>query len=196
MFRPAKNLIVLMSLFSSEGMAQTDSTKKSGKWYKPAGVVAEYAGGFGVFSAGILFEPFKKYEISLTAGHTPPEFGNIWTANLLISYEPWKVSVTDNLSVSLLKSGVFTSVNFNRNIPLTWTKDYPEDYYWWSSSFRFGPFINTELKLKPENSKMNYIYFFRCLTNDLYLAGIITNYKELGIKDILVLGMGFKVMWP
>jgi len=197
MTAPVKSLIVFLCFFSFNISAQTDSvpqSKRSSKWYVPDGVTLQYAGGFGMLSAGAIYQPSKRSEINITAGYTPSYFGNIWTANLFGSYTPITIKPTSELSLYLLKSGLFVNFNFGKNIYLIWPSYYPENYYWWNSSMRFGPFINTELKYAPEKSLFTYTFMFHCNTNDLYLASYLTNIHTIHLHDILVFGLGIKVM--
>lgn len=184
------SLIVLLLLISFFTSAQIPKEKK---WYSPEGLTIMYAGGFGMLSAGPVFYHGNKLESSLTFGYTPAAYGNIATINLLSGFKGFEIGKNKKISAQLLKAGVFVNFNIGNNIPLKWPDVYPEKYYWWNSSMRFGPYIDTGLKYSPAMHKFNYNIFFHCNTNDLYLASYILNPKTLSIYDILVFGIGIKI---
>ncbi|MDP1621115.1 MAG: hypothetical protein Q8M08_02130 [Bacteroidales bacterium] len=194
----AKSLIVFLCIFNVAGYAQFDSTltqPKKRSWYLPNGFYTEYAGGFGMLSAGILFRPLKKTEVAISVGYTPPVHGNIWTANALVSYTLFRIRLNKQFTFHLLKTGAFVNFNFGKNIYLKWPSRYPDDYYWWNSSIRYGPFVDTELKYSPVKNNFACTFFFQCLTNDLYLYSYLPNMRFFSFCDILVFGIGIKVSW-
>lgn len=187
-----KSLIMLLLLFNSVSKAQTESLAHKKKWYIPTGCSVEYAGGFGMLSAGALFTPFKKTELAVTTGYTPPEFGNIWTVNFLLSYSPINIQLTKKIAFAPLNIGCFTSFTFGDNIYIVRPSKYSVRYYWWNSSIRVGPFIEADLKYKLNDHHRSIDFFFQCLTNDLYLATYLPNTEHISFGDILVFGLGGK----
>ena len=101
MLQQRKSLIAVLLLFDLSALAQNDSIMQNRKWYVPTGITAEYAGGFGMVSAGALFTPLKKTELAIIGGYTPVEFGNIWTVNLLFSYSPLQLKLNERLRACL-----------------------------------------------------------------------------------------------
>lgn len=190
-----RNLFALLLLISTVCPGQ-DSLHSNGSkhhWYVPDGVSAEYAGGFGMISAGILYHWSKNSEVGLTAGYTPHEYGNMWSGNFLISYTLLPVRISKHIELNLLKTGVFINFNFGKNVYVKWPSYYPENYYWWNSSVRYGPFIDSEVKFKPEKSKLVYALFFQCLTNDLYLYTYFPNTRFVKLEDIIYFGAGIRI---
>lgn len=185
----------VLLVFNSTAFAQSDSLILKPKWYLPKGVLAEYAGGFGIMSVGAIYIPIKQTELTLSIGYTPPAYGKIWTANILGSYKPFRVKLNEEFSIIPLNLGAFANFNFGDNIHLLWPDKYPDDYYFWNSSLRFGPFLNTELSFDPKQMKSTYTFFFQCLTNDLYIANYLPNTHSLSFSDILILGIGFKFLY-
>jgi hypothetical protein len=196
MLQKVKSLTAFLFIFNVPGFAQTDTgdtaTAKP-RWYFPCGIVTQYAGGFGMFSIGPLFKPLKKTEVAITTGYTPPSYGGIWTANFLISYSPLNVKAGKYFTLNLFQAGAFANFNFGKNIYFTWPEKYPENYYWWTSSLRFGPFINTEVKYSPVTSKNAYTFFFQCNSNDFYIASYTGNRRAISLSEILVFGIGLKI---
>jgi hypothetical protein len=192
-----KNLIVLQCLFSTIVFAQVDSTesKISRKWYLPDGATVQYAGGFGMLSAGVIYQPTSRIETAITMGYTPPAYGKVWTTNFFGSYTFIKYQPCERISFNLLKAGAFVNLNFGKNIYLNWPDRYGDYYYWWNSSMRFGPFLDTELKYSPSKGPVNYVFSLQCNTNDLYLASYFPNYRTLEFHEILVLGFGVKILF-
>ncbi len=179
--------------FSVPGLAQNSDEEIKKNWLIPKGYSIEFAGNFGMFSMGAIYEPLRKTELALTVGYTPPEYGDIWTANALASYNFYRINLNKNLKLYPLRTGMFMNINFGDNIYLNWPSIYTDDYYWWNSSLRFGPFINTELQYNHPGSGIGINYFFQILTNDLYLLTYFPNTESLNIYDILVLGTGIKI---
>jgi hypothetical protein len=186
------NLIILILLFSSRVIAQNDTLEKKHTWYKPCGVKIEYAGGFGMVSAGSVFQIIRKLELEVSAGYTPSNYGNIGSVNLLTTYKPFKIRINDKLTWLPFEPGFFATVHIGKNIYLVWPDNYPNEYYHWNSAFRFGPFVSTELNWKLNRNKNSVSVLFHSLTNDLYLATYFTNLQSVEIMDILVFGIGVK----
>ena len=188
-----KSLPVLLWLINSVCFAQDSLPNNKRRWYVPDGGVAEFAGGFGMASVGVLYHWSKNSEVGLTVGYIPPSNGNIWTGNLLLSYTLLPLKINKRFDLNLFKTGVFLNYNYGKNIYLQWPSYYPENYYWWNSSFRYGPFIDTEIKYKPGKGTYSYSLFLQCLTNDLYLYTYFPNTRFIGISDIIYLGAGIRV---
>jgi len=188
-------LVVPILLISIAVFGGTDSTsvRKNKPWYIPDGVSIEYAGGFGMVSTGLLYNGNGRSELGITAGYVPHQYGNIWTTNILYSYDILPVRINNFCELHLFKAGVFLNFNHGHNIYLQWPERYPENYYWWNSSMRIGPFLDTELKIKPAKSDLSYTLFFQCLTNDLYLYTYFPNTRFIRFTDIIYFGAGIKI---
>ncbi len=193
-----KSLIASLWLFSLGVFAQHDTLKQNKKWYVPKGYSLEYAGGFGMLSAGVFYNPVKRVELDVTAGYTPPAYGNIFTLNFLLHYQPLNFKFSKQWHFKPITVGAFANFNFGKNIYLFWPKKYPdEDFYWWNSSMRYGPIFTSEIEFHPKKGKLNYGIFFQCLTNDLYIASIGANgnHTSIYLHQILVYGIGGKVFF-
>jgi len=190
-----KSLIVFLLIFKLSAVAQSDSISTAGqnrKWYAPDGILVQYAGGTGLLSAGVVYHPGKKTEVDITVGYTPPAYGNIYTANLFTSYRLMHLKINKKLSLDPLNAGLFFNFNFAKNIYVIWPSRYPERYYWWNSSMRCGPFVNSEIKYIADDD-LNLRFFFQANTNDLYLLSYANNTGAIMLHQILVFGAGIKI---
>lgn len=189
-----KHLLVLLLLSSTLICAQdTSSVQQQKHRFLPNGCMAEFAGGFGMGSAGFLYSWSRGKELSISAGYVPVEYGNIYTVNVQYSKSIFPVKINKSITWFPLVGGVFANFNFGKNIYVKWPEYYPENYYWWNSSMRVGPFLETDIKLNPLNKKWSYALFFQCLTNDLYLYTYFPNTRFIDFDDILYYGAGIKV---
>lgn len=195
MLLQTKSLIVSLLISNLTVFAQTDSLFHKRNWYLPTGITTEYAGGFGMLSVGCLFTPLKKTEVGITVGYTPPVYGNIWTANVLVSYATFRIKLNTQFTLHPLKVGAFVNFNFGKNIYLKWPSYYPDNKYWWISTMRYGPFVSIEFKYTPWKRNLGYVFFFQCLTNDLYIHIYVHNTRFISLGDILVLGTGVKFIF-
>ncbi len=180
-------------LFSLLCQAQNDSLARD-KWTVPQGMQLGYAGGFGMISGGVIFQLDRKMDLVLTAGYTPPRYGNTGSLNLIFDYKTMRIPLGKNVEFYPINLGAFLNLNVGKNIYLLWPEPYPKQYYWWNSALRFGPIAESELRFLSKK-KQSASLFFQCLTNDLYIASYFTNIKTLALYDILVFGTGVKVRW-
>lgn len=190
-----KSLLAFLLTFNLTAHAQKDSAQHSPVWYVPTGITLEYAGGFGLASAGAVFTPLKKTEIAITLGYIPPKYGKIWSVNTLISYKLFNLKINERLTLQPLNAGGYVNLNFGDKLYLKWPSNYPPDYYWWNSALRVGPFLEAELKYALPKQNRELALFFQCLTNDLYIATYVVNTQFVTIRDILVLGAGMKFLF-
>jgi hypothetical protein len=192
---PTRNLIVFLFLSSFSASGQTSSSEDSlieRDWYLPDGIVAGYAGGTGMVSAGMLYRISKRTDVSFTVGYTPPKYGAIWTTNLFLSLTMLKARISPELEIGV-KSGVFLNYNIGDNIYLNRPEQFPDGYYWWNSAIRCGPFLELEGVRIPAKGKWKHSLYLHCNTNDLYMAAYMYSYKAVSFSDILVLGVGFRM---
>jgi len=148
-----------------------------------------------MFSLGTGWYPAKKTELKFSVGYTPPPYGNIWTTNVLITYSFLKISLNSNLKFEPFKTGIFLNTSYGKNIHLVWPSHYPDNYYWWSSSLRVGPLLESEITYESPKLGNDYSFFFQCLTNDLYIASYVVNTDFVSFGDILILGFGIKYIF-
>lgn len=180
-----------LCLFSTATLAQLDTLHKA-PWYKLKGFSLMYAGGFGMIAGGIYFNPLKNTEFAFSSGYTPKHFGGIWTINSLLSYNIWKIKLNNKWELHPINTGGFLNLNIGKNIYLQYPAKYPDEYYWWNSAIRYGPFVLSELKYFPDKGNLNYKVFFQTSTNDLYIASYGFNRSSIYLHEILVYGFGMK----
>jgi hypothetical protein len=185
-------LVLLILCFSTCAFAQ-DTIHSAGKSrFSPIGASAEFAGGFGMASCGLIFSPIHGTKLNLTLGYTPPNYGNIWTGNVLFDYSIVRIHLNRNMEFKPVNLGVFLNFSLGKNIHPRWPSHYPEDYYWWNSSLRFGPRLESELIYSFGENRKKISASFQCLTNDLYLYSYAVNTKTISFADILIFGLGLK----
>ena len=186
-------LIVSLFLFSDVIQAQNSNNHVSYLNERSAGYMMEYAGGFGMVSAGIYYKPFKHFEFQSCIGYTPPAYGEIYSVNFLQLYFPFAIKVNNHFNLCPLAIGAFENFNFGKNILLRWDSRYPVEYYWWNSAFRFGPVAQATLHYKNLKHNLHPAFFFQCSTNDLYIASYGNKTTSIKFHEILVYGLGVKI---
>jgi hypothetical protein len=185
------SLAALLFLFLTNPACSQD-IRQPEKWYLPDGGLITYAGGFGVLSAGIHLQPRKRIGLEITAGYTPPRYGNIWTINMLASTRIFRLQPLPEISTGI-SGGLFVNFNLGKNIYIVWPDRYAKNYYWWNSSIRYGPYLEGDVTWFPSGSKWEYSAFLHCNTNDLYIASYINNTDEMLLIDMVVFGAGIRV---
>lgn len=159
----------------------------------------QYAGGIGMFSAGIGWEygRSKQWETHLMIGFTPKRYNyhTYWTLTLREMYNPWRLGVKGKWNVSPL------SVNLGINSILHndfWTTEpdrYPSGYYGFSSRLRFHLGVGQRFTVVvPEQKRFmssRLTVYYEVSTCDLYVRQKILN-KSIPLKDIITLGVGLQ----
>lgn len=189
-----KSLIALWCSFNTLCFGQEkDSIISSSKWFIPDGVSAQFAGGVGMVSAGILYKTSEKTDFTISAGYVPPKFGRIFTINAFGTYHPLQVKLCKQTEWNVLNAGIFVSSAIGNNIYIKWPEYYPRKYYWWNSSIRYGPFLESEIKYNLPGSESSCSLFFQANTNDLYLSVYFHSTNAVKLSEILVFGTGLRV---
>ena len=187
--------LIIFLLVSNNAAFAGDSTQTTNKSHSIiSSATLEYAGGFGLLSAAASIDPGMHTSLSLNVGYTPPAFGNIWTTNILFSYDLMRIRLNKNFSLHPFKAGAFVNLNYGKHIYFSRPDQYSPGYYWWNSAIRFGPFIDSEIIFRPEKG-FGYSVFFQTLTNDLYIYSYLPNGKRLTIFDLLIFGIGGRILF-
>jgi hypothetical protein len=96
-----------------------------------------------------------------------------------------------------LKMGTGISYSIGPQFHTTWPGRYPEGYYWWTTSFRFTPFIGPTLsrKVGNEHTLIKRVQLYSELgTNDLALVSYIGN-KKLAFTEIWNIALGTRLVF-
>src|SRR5262249_3931535 len=109
-------------------------------------LTAQYAGSTGLYSLGFsLVSQRNKTELGLLYGRLPRAFGGLHqTLVIKFTYNPFRLRLTELLSLEPLQTGLFVSQNFNPHLDLKWGPNYPHGYYWWPRSTRLHIFVGTQ----------------------------------------------------
>lgn len=187
--------LLLFSRFVFGQELTCEDNDQPGRWYLPDRYIAVYAGGWGMFSAGVVFQPVKNADLIFNFGYTPPAYGEIYSVNAIATYNVLPVKFTESITFNPISFGGFINTNYSKEVKLNWSSKYPDDYYWWQSSLRYGPIWLMSLNYQPLKSRTDYGVFFQCSTNDLYISSYYGNTNALQLSDILVLGFGVSIGW-
>lgn len=158
----------------------------------------QYAGGMGMFSAGIGWDYGRdnKFETHLMIGFLPKRYNSSAYATLTLreEYLPWRIRIASTpfevrpLSVSLAMNTIFSS-DF-------WTREpdrYPNGYYAFSSRVRFHLGIGSRLTFRiPERRRyvVKHISLYYVVSVcDLYLRQKIVD-SAVPTGDIFTIGIG------
>jgi hypothetical protein len=93
--------------------------------------------------------------------------------------------------------GTGISYSIGAQFHTTWPGRYPEGYYWWTTSFRFTPFIGPTLsrKVGNEHTLIKRVQLYAELgTNDLALVSYIGN-KRLAFTEIWNIALGTRLVF-
>ncbi|MBL7949995.1 MAG: hypothetical protein JNN19_13470 [Bacteroidia bacterium] len=159
-------LILVLFALSEAGtsLARPDTTAP--RRVIPVEVYAQFAGGQGMWSAGIVATPFKSAELTLGLGYTPPAFGKIYTVTTKLLFVPRSIRLRDRLHLLPIKAGVHGAFHLSRETGLQWDRNkYPRGYYWWPVSFRTGPVFQFALQWRTRQYLLTPYY--ELSTNDL-----------------------------
>jgi hypothetical protein len=158
----------------------------------------QYAGSNGFLSIGLGYDIFKNNaRVSINYGHVPNVYGgplNIISTKLL--YVPGTYKWSEKILVSPFDAGLMISYHMGSDFRSRWpTHRYPENYYWWQTSFRFH--INYQPSvtylLSEKNVFKSWTAYLDFNTNELYLVSYGKNLHSLKLSDVIKLGAGIRL---
>ena len=170
------------------------------KWYRPAHLVLQTGGGLGMVAAGAGYALGKdRLEADVLVGYVPPKYAGsaLSLASLKFMYSPYRLQVAEKVQVLPLTVGGYVSYthgNLNDGV----RGQYPEDYYWFSTNTRVGPFLGGRVTylappLAATGRARKVSAYYELGTNDLYIASLYGNLNGgLGFGQILTLSLGLK----
>ncbi len=187
----------LLMFISTNLFSQQDTTNK---WYIPKSIRFQFAGNIGKFSVGPSWTFFKnKLELTSSIGYVPEYSGgkNIYISAAKAIYTPKLDINIKNFKIKPISVGVVYAHTFGESYWKYQTSEtYPDGYYWWNVSNRFGLIYDIEvfLKIKKKHLKGLSIYFETCFW-DLYLFSKFdnSNSKYFKIFETTTFGLGLKV---
>ena len=164
-------------------------------WISPDFVQLQYAGSIGYLSAGAGYDVFKnKWRLSFNFGHVPQSRGgvmNIFSTRLM--WVPKVYQLSEKTTLTPYDIGLMISYHLGSDFRSRWPEHrYPENYYWWQTSFRFH--LNWQpgvtFKLREHTMFKAVTPYLDVNTNELYLVSYIQNRHALSFHDIIRLGIG------
>ena len=196
-----KLLWLLVFLIPALGQAQDSFTSNTTRpWYYPDHAVVQFAGNIGLLSAGPGYSFLRdRVDAEALYGLVPGFEGrtSIHILTAKFSYRPWKINLKSGYLLEPLKLGTGISYSIGPQFHTTWPGRYPDGYYWWTTSFRFTPFVGTTISRKVGGglSFIKRVQVYSELgTNDLALVSFIGN-KKLGFTEIWNIALGTRLVF-
>ncbi|MCX2745282.1 hypothetical protein OO013_15495 [Mangrovivirga sp. M17] len=187
----SKFILILLFQIPFESKSQID--------LQPDFVNFQYAGNFGFISFGggyDLLKPEKPTHLNLGFyfGYLPEKIGGIeeYSLNTKLTYIPdVRIDINDKVDLNFFSVGLFINYAFGDNYFNRWSSHYPDGYYWWTPSVRFGVFVGGGLNIKKGNSDKDFIsLYYDFSTHDLELVSYVQNTDYLSPLSIFNLSLG------
>lgn len=197
------------------GSLRTDSVRDSMKiaryekraekfmsfWHSltPRRVVAQYAGGIGLFSAGLgwMYGKNNSWETDFLLGYVPPYTtgrGKL-TITARETYVPFDIKVYGDVNFQPLAVAMYFNVITGHEFWMSEPVRYPHKYYGFSSGMRAGISVGQRLRLHiPEAKRRIFrevIIYYDFNTCDLDIASFSTN-RYVSLWDIINISLGLK----
>ncbi|WMJ75125.1 hypothetical protein RCC89_18435 [Cytophagaceae bacterium ABcell3] len=163
----------------------------------PRDFTVQYAGGIGMFSAGINYPMANnKLDLSFLYGHVPPKFGGkLNKITTKFQYNPFDIRITENISLRPVNPVFFLSFTLNRNHHLIWPRDqYGAGYYWWNSAMRWHLGLSSEVRFHSfEKTIFSYVAaYIEANVQDMYLYARLDNPDYFTFYDVMYIGTGIR----
>lgn len=197
------------------GSLRTDSVRDSMKiaryekraekfmsfWHSltPRRVVTQYAGGIGLFSAGLgwMYGKNNSWETDFLLGYVPPYTtgrGKL-TITARETYVPFDIKVYGDVNFQPLAVAMYFNVITGHEFWMSEPVRYPHKYYGFSSGMRAGISVGQRLRLHiPEAKRRIFrevIIYYDFNTCDLDIASFSTN-RYVSLWDIINISLGLK----
>ena len=187
-----RTLTIFLLLFGT-GLTQAQERH----WSHPDFLQLQYAGSIGYLSGGVGYDIFRNHaRASLHFGHVPKGKGgalNIFSTRLM--FVPGSYSAGKRVIISPYDIGLMISYHLGSDFRSRWPDHrYPENYYWWQTSFRFHLNYQPSVTVHIRNHTVfkSVTAYLDVNTNELYLVSLFQNLETLRPGDILKLGFGIR----
>ncbi|WP_162425846.1 hypothetical protein [Pontibacter pudoricolor] len=184
-----------VAAFTSTAGTLSDSTDtKKRKWYAPDALTLQYAGNLGMFSGGANYKFLHdKLNAELLYGYVP-RFDAEEALHLLsfkVIYKPLKkVELGNDFTLTPLRANLAVSYHFRSQFSSSWDSSYPENYYWWISSFRMTGGLGTAINKRIDVGHFKEISLYGEVgTYDLIVTSAVKD-KTVTAWDIMSFGVG------
>ncbi len=169
-------------------------------WTTPDQLVVQYAGSIGYVSGGVAYKIFKdRARTSFHYGYVPRAVGgplNIFAGKFFFIPNTYKLS--RNAVLNPFDVGLMVSYHLGKTFRSRWPdQQYPRNYYWWQTSFRFHLNLQSSVTWKlRDHTKFKYITgYIELNSNELYLISYFQNMHGLSPKDVIMLGVGTRLQF-
>lgn len=167
----------------------------------PTRVDIQYAGGMGMFSAGIGWEYGRRgqWATDLFVGFIPAAYIDHTYATTTIkqTFVPWSIRCADCFSVEPFKCGIYLNSIVADEFWLREPSRYPKGYYGFSTKVRAHIFIgqNYRFHLRDCGALRDIALFWEANACDLMLISRMTNhYLSAGDYISLSVGVEFHIL--
>lgn len=194
-----KYLLLLLPLLGAAYTANagtlpdsTDTEKR--KWYAPDALTIQYAGNLGMFSGGVNYSfVHDKLNAEFLYGYVP-RFDAEEALHLLSFkgiYKPFKkVELGNDYTLTPLRTNLAVSYHFRSQFSSSWDSSYPENYYWWISSFRITGGLGSAINKRIDVGNFKEISLYGEVgTYDLIVTSAVKD-KTVTAWDIMSFGIG------
>lgn len=189
---------------SADSASRYDNrTNKYMKFWRaivPRRIVAQYAGGIGLFSVGLgwVYGPRQMFDTDFMLGYVPAYDTNRGklTITLRESCSPFSFKVWRGISCRPLSFSIYINAITGHEF---WTSEptrYPHKYYGFSTGLRLGASLGQRLVInvpsKMRRSFREIVLYYDFNACDLGIASAATN-KRLSLWDVVNVSAGVKL---
>ncbi|SES72824.1 hypothetical protein [Hymenobacter actinosclerus] len=167
--------------------------------YQPRHLLLQTGGGLGMLSVGGgLSFAHRHLDVDGLLGYVPAEHAGtaLTIASVKLKYAPWELPLGSKLALQPLAVGVYGSYTFGLRNPGK-PDQYPNDYYWFSRTMRYGPVLGSSLSYAlpaaASGRARRLTTYYELATNDLYAISYYQNHRALSLPDIATLALGLKL---
>lgn len=165
----------------------------------PRRVVVQYAGGIGLFSAGLgwMYGKNNSWETDCMLGYVPPYStgrGKL-TFTARETYVPFNFKVYGDVSYQPLAVAMYFNVITGHEFWMSEPVRYPNKYYGFSSGVRAGISLGQRFRFQiPEAKRRRFrevVFYYDFNACDLDIASFSTN-RYVSLWDIINISLGLK----
>ena len=189
--------LMLLLLLCNFAAAQTlPEQRNAQKWFVPAHIKLQFAGGIGMVSLGVGYSYAKeKMETDLFFGYVPRSKGKgLNSVTLKTTYIPARIALNNATAIDPFSVSMALNFTPGKNYFLGLPDHYPKKYYWWPSGLRTNLLIGS--RLHRDFAKMPLFasadWYWEMGTNDLYVLSRAVNKDAPPVGNLLFLGSGVK----
>ena len=191
-----KILLLIVAVFITlKGYTQA---KEERSWLLPDHYKVQFAGNIGFLSVGAGYmNKSQKLETDIFAGFVPKSIGgdHIISTTVKLTYLPWYIHSGEKYTIVPFTIGSYLSYSFGSQFDTLLPNQYPEGYYWWATSLRFGAFMGGKIQRSTSGKGLfkSVDVYYELGTYDLLFISYVQNMDALSVPDIFSLALGVKM---